>query len=424
MNRGFPLQQQGYRWWILGVSTVTQLIAALASQGIGAWSVYAQDALHLSTRQIGSLATLLNIVQIFGLALVGGVLDRRGERMPVFIGMVVLGWSMTLLSVSAGFGVLAVAMLLMGVGYSPIQPGGSKAIYHWFAAQERGLAMGIRQAALPLGGACAAVFFPQLISRLGWTGAMAAAAAIITAGGLIHLAIFRNAPRHDVAPPPAVSAWQSLSGHFRHPAFRRIALVGAVLAAAQTTISIFWAIFVRRHFDVTVSMAVWSLFMVQISGALGRVALSALSDRGGWGRRRVVILCLALTPMALLVTVLLPSSHRDLSVLLCSAFTGFFCFGWYGPWIVWLSESVGREKVGEVIGAAMAISQVGIAAVPWFFGLAADAAGTPMLPLLCLVVMLGAVWLWDRVWPLRALDRACASTPPGQGLSQKIARAS
>ena len=409
------MKRHDYRWWILGVSTLTQLIAALASQGIGAWSVYAQDTLHLSARQIGSLAMLLNVVQIFGLVLIGGVLDRRGERMPVFIGMLVLGLSMALFSVSAGFGVLAVAMLLMGVGYSPIQPGGSKAIYSWFPAQERGLAMGVRQAALPLGGACAAIFFPTLISQVGWAPAMAAAAATIAVGGLIHLAVFRNAPRAEVSPPPAVSVWRSLAGHFQDPVFRRIALIGAALAAAQTTISIFWAIFVRHHFEVTASMAVWSLFIVQISGALGRVALSALSDHSWWGRRRVVILCLALTPLALLATVF---SYGGLSVLLCSAFAGFFCFGWYGPWVVWLSESVGREKVGEVIGAAMAISQIGIATVPLLFGLAADAVGTPMMPLLCLVAMLGAALLWDWISQLRARHPDSALALPVRGMAQ------
>ncbi len=88
------MTHQRYRWWILGVSTLTQLAAALASQGIGAWGVYAQDVLGLSARQIGALATVSSLVPIVGLALIGPVLDRVGERMPVFLGMLVLALSM------------------------------------------------------------------------------------------------------------------------------------------------------------------------------------------------------------------------------------------------------------------------------------------------------------------------------------------
>ncbi|VWD12278.1 major facilitator superfamily protein [Burkholderia lata] len=389
-----------YRWWILGVSTLTQLVAGLASQGIGAWGLYAQDALHLSARQVGGLATLANIVPIFGLALVGRALDRHGERLPVFLGMLVLGFSMLLLAVSTGYGTLAAAMLMMGIGYSPIQPGGSKAIYHWFPTHERGMAMGVRQAALPLGGACAAVFFPELILRAGWASAMTVAAVVIAVTGGIYLAVFRNASRPDAGSPSAISMWQHLLGNFSEAAFRRISLIGAMLVAVQTAVAVFWIMFVQRRFDLMPAAAAWSLFVVQMSGSLGRILLSALSDHIRGGRRRVVIICMVLAPAALLATALLPASCRGLPILACAAFSGFFCFGWYGPWVVWLSESTDHNKVGEVIGAAMAVNQVAIAAVPLIFGMVADMTGTPTVPLMCLSAGLFAVFVWDRLCPV------------------------
>lgn len=41
--------------------------------------------------------------------------------------------------------------------YSVSQPGGSKVILKWFRKENRGLAMGIRQAGIPIGGALAGV---------------------------------------------------------------------------------------------------------------------------------------------------------------------------------------------------------------------------------------------------------------------------
>ena len=41
--------------------------------------------------------------------------------------------------------------------YSVSQPGGSKVILKWFPNENRGLAMGIRQAGIPIGGALTGV---------------------------------------------------------------------------------------------------------------------------------------------------------------------------------------------------------------------------------------------------------------------------
>ena len=47
--------------------------------------------------------------------------------------------------------------LLVGTFYSVSRPGGSKVIMKWFSKENRGLAMGIRQAGIPIGGTLAGV---------------------------------------------------------------------------------------------------------------------------------------------------------------------------------------------------------------------------------------------------------------------------
>ncbi len=138
------MKPANYRWCVLGISTLTQLTAALASQGIGVWGPFARQTFGLSLGQIGGLATFLNIVPIVGLALVGRMLDRYGERWPVVLGLMILSMAMTLVAFSSGYAGLVAGMIMIGIGYSPVQPGGSRAIYHWFPAGERGLAMGVR----------------------------------------------------------------------------------------------------------------------------------------------------------------------------------------------------------------------------------------------------------------------------------------
>lgn len=193
-----------------------------------------------------------------------------------------------------------------------------------------------------------------------------------------------------------------------------------MLVCAQTAVSVFWVIFVRHHFEAAPLAATWYLFVVQISGSLGRIFLSALSDHVQGGRRRVVLSCLALTPVAVLATISLPASLHGLPVLVGSAFTGLFCFGWYGPWVVWLSESAGNGNVGEIIGSAMAINQVAIALTPLIFGLAIDLADSPAIPMLFLCVALAAVFVWNHVCPVGG-DVGQTAMPSGKVTSRSAA---
>ncbi|MGS1117441.1 MFS transporter [Castellaniella sp. UC4442_H9] len=362
-----------FRWAILVIATLTQLAAALASQGIGVWAPFAQQTLHLSNRDVGLLAALLNCVPIASLIAVGPLLDRYGDKLPIFIGLVFLCLSMVFLGASSSYGLLALTMLVMGLGYTPIQPGGSKAVYHWFPAKERGLAMGIRQAALPLGGACAAAFFPYMLTHTEWSTAMLAAAGVIGFMALVHMAFFRNAP----GARPVNNSRLRLSYLFHFARFRKIAVVGAAMVGVQATIAVFWAVFAHQHFGLSISMAAWQLFVVQLSGAFGRVLLSAISDRMKDGRRRMVLICALVTLAALALAVNLPAGVDVLVILTCSGVIGAFSFGWYGPWVVWLSDCAGPTHVGQVLGAAMSINQVSIALAPLIFGFLLDLARYP-----------------------------------------------
>ena len=60
------------------------------------------------------------------------------------------------------FNGLLFVLLLVGTFYSVSQPGGSKVIIKWFPKENRGLAMGIRQAGIPIGGTLAGVLIPFL----------------------------------------------------------------------------------------------------------------------------------------------------------------------------------------------------------------------------------------------------------------------
>src|SRR5918999_821787 len=96
----------------------------------------------------------------------GAVADRWGERLTLSAGLAVAGAA--LLAAAGAHGALALGGCLVaaGAGGASVHAASGRLILGWFAAHERGLAMGVRQTAQPLGVAVPAVSLPPL-SALG-----------------------------------------------------------------------------------------------------------------------------------------------------------------------------------------------------------------------------------------------------------------
>ena len=86
-----------------------------------------------------------------------------------------------------GFNGLLFVLLLVGTFYSVSQPGGSKVIMKWFSKENRGLAMGIRQAGIPIGGTLAGVSIPFLTIKYNMAYAVNSIACICIIEGFIFI---------------------------------------------------------------------------------------------------------------------------------------------------------------------------------------------------------------------------------------------
>ena len=102
----------------------------------------------------GLLVSVVNVGPLFCMLLSVGYLINIMKNIN-FYQFILLGSSLLLTNIVSGFNGLLFVLLLIGMFYSVSQPGGSKVILKWFPKENRGLAMGIRQAGIPIGGALA-----------------------------------------------------------------------------------------------------------------------------------------------------------------------------------------------------------------------------------------------------------------------------
>jgi predicted MFS family arabinose efflux permease len=401
MHPPVSVTDSSYRWVILLVATLAQACACFFVQGIGALAPYIQQDLQLSTAQIGTLVSAAQLVPLVGLLVAGELLDRYSERRVVGLGTLVVAGALLAAVWARSYGTVLLFLLLLGAGYSTAQPGGSKSVARWFAAQQRGFAMGIRQAGLPLGGAVAALLLPYAATHWGWRSAFLVGGVIALAGALLFMAFYRTPASPPAAPKSAASGLRqgllSRLRMLREPAMKNIMASGVSLVCVQYGLLIFTVLYLHERLQLRVSQAAMLLFVAQGAGVVGRVALAAWSDRCRSGRYFPVFVCLAASLGGLLLLLWLPLSTLPALALLL-AWLGFFGFGWYGPWVAYVAESAPPEKTGFALGLAMAVNQLAIVLVPPVLGWMRDASGSYWLgwSLLAVLTALGLLLTRQR----------------------------
>ncbi|MGW7078275.1 MFS transporter [Streptomyces sp. NPDC054866] len=369
-----------YRWVVLGIATFTQAAAGFFVQGIGAMGIHLQRELHLSTVQLGLLVSAAQLVPLVGLLVAGELLDRCDERWVVGAGAGVVAVGLLVGSAAPGYVSLLLVLLLVGAGYSTVQPGGSKSVASWFGASQRGLAMGIRQAGLPLGAALASAALPFIAGAFGWRATLVTGGLVALLGSCVFMGFYRRPPvpatRRDGGPRPSLrSRLGARLNMLREPSMVRIMLTGSSLISVQCGVGILTVLYLHETASVGAGPAALVLVAVQGAGVVGRIALAAWSDRARSGRYGSLVLCMAAVLAAM--TVLMTPLGRSPAVACCTlVWLGFFGFGWYGPWVAHVTESAPPDRTGFALGLAMSVNQIAIVVMPPVLGLLKDLTGS------------------------------------------------
>jgi len=347
-----------YRWLILAAGTLSATSLSAVQIGIAAITPALRTHFQLSLAQIGIVLGATNVGMTLTLLPWGILTDRIGERRAIATGLSGAAVALALAATVGSFGALVVALVATGAFGASVNSASGRAVMHWFGREERGLALGIRQAAIPLGGFAGALVLPQLVQSGGVRAAFVALAVNSAVWAALAAVVLRER-RVDEA------VAEEFTSPLRDPRMWLLCWASALVLAGQLAIMAFVVLFLHDARGLSTAKAALVLAVVQVGGAVLRIAGGRASDRAGRRiplfRRLGAALALALAvaaalvdaPLVLLIPVLVVAGSLGMS--------------WNGLSFTAAAEAAGPRRSGASIGFQQTVLAIGGIVVPIAF---------------------------------------------------------
>lgn len=265
------------RWFILATGLTAQATTSSFLYGLPFLipALQTDHGLSLTSASLLISAPLLGL--LCALIAWGAAADRFGERVVMATGLALTGVLLLVSLTLPGFVLFGAGLMLAGACSASVNAASGRVVLGWFSAKERGLAMGIRQTAQPLGVGIAAATLPSLAEHFGFTTAITLPAVLCLASALLVWFVVVDPPR-----PPRTS--QSAASPYTGPVavtLIRLHTASAMLVIPQFVSATFAVTYLVSARDWTPVAAGQLVAVVQLVGAAGRIAAGVWSDRAG-----------------------------------------------------------------------------------------------------------------------------------------------
>jgi MFS family permease len=369
------------RWAVLVLITLAHALGALAVLSVAPLSPFLLDALRLSRAQVGLLLPAVYLGGVLMSLPAGWLTDRLGVRLTLGGGQAVIGVLMLAAALAGSLAALLACLVVAGFGFSVLNPSTGKAVLEWFPPRGRGLAMGIKQTGLTLGGLAGALALPPLALTAGWRAALAAGGALALVSSALTLLAYRSpAAAAGAAPVAARPRLGDLRVFLRRPGVIVVFLSGLALSIAQSSVLAHLAIYARETFSLSSVAAGQMLALAQAGGTGSRLAWGALSDRFFGGRRRPGVVVNSVVGAGAYALLALGDRLPVAGLVPLALVAGIGAFGWVGLYFALVAEIGGARYAGLLTGVAVAFAWSGVLVGPPVFGLLVDHTGSYAWP--------------------------------------------
>lgn len=397
--------------WILALAAtlLMQTVGSALNQAVPVVAPMLTADLGVAPQAVGSFSSLATLGSIlflmFGAPLVAAFGPARMLQWGALTGAAAL-----LLVALGQFWLMPFAALLLGIGYGPTGPAGSRILQASAPPRHRVLIFSVKQAGAPLGGALAGLVAAPVAAAWGWQAAMLAGAAAAVAAALM-LQPMRAGLDAERRPAPAwreAFTWKRLGAPLAalrmHPVLPPLALQAFAFAALQGSLFAFTVTWLVEAHGRTLTAAGTVFAAMQVAGVVGRLVLGWAADRVGDAVLSLSLHGLAAAGSAALWLLAGPSLGHGGAVAL-AILCGFTAASWNGIFLAEVARLAPPERVAEGTAGAIILCFLGYLTAPTLFAALVSASGSWLLPFLGAAGLLAAVSAIVALWR-RALGPA------------------
>lgn len=290
---------------MLAASTTAQAAAAVTIHGPAFLipALHEQRGLSLPTAALVAGASMFGVMTT--LVAWGWFVDRFGERTTLLAGLSATFLAGLVSTQVHSTAVLGVALFFGGAAAASTASASGRVVVGWFPPRQRGLAMGIRQTAQPIGVGVAAISIAVTADAHGISSALLVPTVAAALAAVAVVLIIVDPPR-----PPRKEG--SAPNPYRQDTFlTRIHGVSVLLVVPQFMVWTFALVWLIDDRGWSPGAAGTMVALAQVFGAGSRIAVGALSDRVG---SRTVVLRWVAVAAAVTMALLGLTAELDLAI--------------------------------------------------------------------------------------------------------------
>ena len=257
--------------------------------------------------------------------------------------------------------------MLAGAFGASVNAASGRVVLGWFAPHERGLAMGFRQTATPLGIGVAAIALPAVADHWSVWAALVVPAALCGLVAVLVLAFVVDPPR------PVKGTIVASGSPYRVATLWRLHAASTLLVVPQfafSSFSLVYLVSVRHWGSVDAGRL---LFVAQLLGAAGRVGAGVWSDRVA--SRMTPMRQLAVASAAVMAGLAVGDHYRSVLVIAVLVAGAVITVADNGLAFTAVAEFAGSAWAGRALGAQNTAQNIASALTPPLLGALITAHG-------------------------------------------------
>jgi MFS family permease len=207
------------------------------------------------------------------LILWGAAVDRYGERRAMLSGLAGVVVAGALAALSGGVVAMTLALFVAGAASGATNAASGRVVVGWFPPERRGLAMGIRQCAQPLGVGLGAVTMAVIAAHTRAQTAIWVPTAVAALALVLVALLLVDPPR-----PPARTSAYAPNPYRGDRYLARVHLTSAILVVPQFVVWTYGLTWLVEDLGWAAGAAGVVVAGTQLIGAVGRIGAGHLSD--------------------------------------------------------------------------------------------------------------------------------------------------